>query len=276
MENSEITKLSKIANELRLNVLDSVYKAQSGHIGGSFSAAEIISYLYFHCMNVDPKKPNWAKRDRFVLSKGHAAPVLYSALAKKGYFPEEQLATLRQIGTMLQGHPDMLKTPGIDMSTGSLGQGLAAAVGMALGLKYLSSASYVYCVIGDGEIDEGEIWESIMNAPKFKLDNLIVFLDRNGVQLDGPTSKVMNIDPVADKFRAFNWNVLSINGHRIPQIDTAVVLSQSLQNGKPNMIVANTTKGKGVSFMENKSYWHGTAPNLEQYTKARKEILKKL
>lgn len=269
------TLLQKQADKLRLDIIQAVYHAQSGHIGGSFSAAEIIAYLYFHEMNIKPDYPKWEDRDRFVLSKGHAAPVLYSALAEKGYFPLRELDNLRQFGSILQGHPDMKKTPGIDMSTGSLGQGLSAAAGMAMAGKINQKKYYVYVLVGDGEIEEGEIWETLMSAPKYKLDNLILFLDHNGIQLDGSTKEIMNSESVVDKLKAFNWNVLEIDGHNFRQIDEAVQRAKQ-RLGKPTAIIANTVKGKGVSFMENQAFWHGKAPNSDQYQQAREELEAKL
>lgn len=272
MIEKEIKKLRKKAIQLRIDVLDSVYTAQSGHIGGSFSIAEIMAYLYFYRMNVNPQKPKDPKRDRFVLSKGHAAPVLYSALAEKRYFNIDELGKLRKIGSILQGHPDMNKTPGVDISTGSLGQGFAAAQGMALGLKLKNSRARVFVILGDGEIEEGEVWETALSAPNFRLGNLTAFLDRNRVQLDGPTSNIMDSFSVVDKFRSFNWNVIEIDGHNIEQIDRAVQECESTTN-RPSIIICNTVKAKGVSFMENKSEWHGKAPNLEQYKAARSELM---
>lgn len=263
--------LQNKANKLRVDVIQAVYHAQSGHIGGAFSAAEIVAYLYFHEMNIKPDLPNWEDRDRFVLSKGHAAPVFYSALAEKKYFPIEELVNLRKFGSILQGHPDMNKTPGVDMSTGSLGQGFSAAAGMAMAGKINQKNYYVYALVGDGEIEEGEIWETLMSAPKYKLDHLILFLDHNGIQLDGSTKEIMNSEPIINKLKAFNWNVLEIDGHNLQQIHDAVQKAKQTL-GKPTAIVANTIKGKGVSFMENQAFWHGKAPNAEQYREALGEL----
>ncbi|MFX3616647.1 MAG: transketolase [Sporolactobacillus sp.] len=263
--------LQEMANKLRMDVLNSVYHAQSGHIGGAFSSAEIVAYLYFYEMKIKPTNPGWEERDRFVLSKGHAAPILYSALAERGFFPMSELDNLRKFGSMLQGHPDMKKTPGVDMSTGSLGQGLAAAAGMAMAGKVNQKKYYVYALVGDGEIEEGEIWETLMSAPKYKLDHLILFLDHNRIQLDGFTDQIMNSESVVDKMKAFNWKVIEIDGHNIQEIDDAVRGAKEIA-GQPTAIVANTMKGKGVSFMENKPYWHGKAPNKDEYIKARKEL----
>jgi transketolase len=268
----DIAKIEKQANKLRIDVLTSIYRSQSGHIGGSFSAAEIIAYLYVHAMKIRPDQPKWEERDRLVMSKGHAAPILYAALAERGFFALKELNNLRKFGSILQGHPDMNKTPGVDMSTGSLGQGLSVAAGMALAGRLNQKNYYVYVIIGDGEIEEGEIWETMMSAPQFKLAHLIVFLDHNGIQLDGTTKEIIDSEPVIAKFKAFNWNVSKINGHDIAQIDRAVMDAKQQVN-KPTMIVANTIKGKGVSFMENKAYWHGKAPNEKQYKSAMKELV---
>lgn len=263
--------LQKQANLLRLNTLKAVYHAQSGHIGGSFSAAEIITYLYFEEMNIHPLDPKWEDRDRFILSKGHAAPILYSALAEKGYFPKEELKTLRKFGSILQGHPDMNKTPGVDMSTGSLGQGLSAAAGMAMAGKLKAKNYYVYVLIGDGEMEEGEIWETLMSAPKYQLDHLVVFLDNNGLQLDGTTGEIMCVDPIADKLRSFNWNVVEINGHDFQDIHDAVQTAKQTV-GMPTFIVAHTIKGKGISFMENQVAWHGKVPTAIEFDKSLREL----
>jgi transketolase len=246
-------------------------ESNSGHPGGSLSAVEILTALYFSEMNVNPDNPHLEGRDRFVLSKGHAAPVLYSVLAEKGYFEKKHLMTLRKTGSILQGHPNMNDTPGVDMSTGSLGQGLSAANGMALAGKLDNKNYRVFVLLGDGELEEGQVWEAAMTSAHYKLDNLTAFVDHNGLQIDGPIEKVMNPEPVADKFVAFGWHVISINGHSFEEIFKAIDEAKAFK-GKPTMIVANTVKGKGVSFMENQAGWHGTAPNKEQRDQALKEL----
>ncbi len=259
--------LKKTANEIRKGIVTAVYNAKSGHPGGSLSAADIMTYLYFEEMNVDPKDPKKADRDRFVLSKGHIAPALYSTLAHRGYFPVEDLKTLRHVGSYLQGHPDMKHIPGVDMSSGSLGQGISAAVGMALSSK-LDNASYrVYTMLGDGEIQEGQVWEAAMFAGARKLDNLVVIVDNNGLQIDGDIAEVCSPYPLADKFKAFNFNVVEIDAHDFDQIDTAFAKAKETK-GMPTAIIAKSVKGKGVSFMENQASWHGSAPNDEQYEQA--------
>lgn len=267
----EIKQLEKIANTLRKDIIKMLTESKSGHPGGSLSACEIVSSLYFKAMNIDPNRPNWEDRDRFVISKGHAAPALYAALAEKGFFPKEELMKLRKIDSMLQGHPDMKGTPGVDMTTGSLGQGLAAANGMALAGKLDKKGYRVYALLGDGEVQEGIIWEAAMLAAHYKLDNLTAFLDHNRLQIDGKNEDVMNIEPIGDKFKAFGWNVVEINGHSIEEILNAIEESKKVK-GKPTMIIANTVKGKGVSFMENEAGWHGSAPNEEQAAKALSEL----
>ena len=264
-------ELKLIANSLRIDIIKMLAESKSGHPGGSLSACEILTALYFKEMNIDPKNPKWEDRDRFVLSKGHGAPVLYAALAEKGYFPKEELMKLRKIGSMLQGHPDMKGIPGVDMSTGSLGQGLAAANGMALAGKIDNKDYRVYALIGDGESQEGIIWEAAMFAAHYKLDNLTVFLDHNGLQIDGRNEEVMNIEPIDEKFKAFGWNVISIDGHDFEEIFKALE-SAKKTTGKPTMIVAKTVKGKGVSFMENQAGWHGKAPNKEETEQALNEL----
>lgn len=259
--------LKKTANEIRKGIVTAVYNAKSGHPGGSLSAADIMTYLYFEEMNVDPKDPKKADRDRFVLSKGHIAPALYSTLAHRGYFPVEDLKTLRHVGSYLQGHPDMKHIPGVDMSSGSLGQGISAAVGMALSAK-LDNASYrVYTMLGDGEIQEGQVWEAAMFAGARKLDNLVVIVDNNGLQIDGDIAEVCSPYPLADKFKAFNFNVVEIDAHDFDQIDAAFAKAKETK-GMPTAIIAKSVKGKGVSFMENQASWHGSAPNDEQYEQA--------
>lgn len=261
----------KRARHLRANIVRMLTKAGSGHPGGSLSIIDILNVLYFEEMNIDPKNPKMEDRDRFVLSKGHAAPALYAVLAEKGYFPEEELWTLRKTGAILQGHPDMKKIPGVDMSTGSLGQGLSAANGMAIAAKLNHKSYRVYAAAGDGEIQEGQIWEAAMSAAHYKLDNLILFVDWNGLQIDGPNDEVMTVAPIDAKFRAFGWNVISINGHDYDAIRGAIAAAKSVK-GKPTAIVAATVKGKGVSFMENQVGWHGKAPNEEQCQEALKEL----
>lgn len=263
--------LRKIASTLRTDIIEMLKEAKSGHPGGSLSACEILTALYFKEMKVDINNPEWPDRDRFVLSKGHGAPVLYAALAEKGYFPKEELMNLRKTGAMLQGHPDMKGTPGVDMTTGSLGQGLAAANGMALAGKLDKKDYRVYVLIGDGEAQEGIIWEAAMLSAHYKLDNLTVFMDNNGLQIDGLNKEVMNIEPIDEKFRAFGWHVINIDGHSFEDIFNALEEAKNTK-GKPTMIIAKTVKGKGVSFMENQAGWHGKAPSEEEAKKAIGEI----
>lgn len=265
--------LKKTANEIRKGIVTAVYNAKSGHPGGSLSAADIMTYLYFEEMNVDPQDPKKADRDRFVLSKGHIAPAWYSTLAHKGYFPIEDLKTLRHVGSYLQGHPDMKHIPGVDMSSGSLGQGISAAVGMALSAK-MDDASYrVYAMLGDGETQEGQVWEAAMFAGARKLDNLVVIVDNNGLQIDGDIAEVCSPYPLADKFRAFNFHVIEIDAHDFDQIDAAFAKAKETK-GMPTAIIAKSVKGKGVSFMENQASWHGSAPNDEQYEQALADLEK--
>ena len=265
--------LKKMANEVRKGIVTEVHSAKSGHPGGSLSAADILTYLYFEEMNIDPKDPKKADRDRFVLSKGHIAPALYSTLAHRGYFPVEDLTTLRHVGSYLQGHPDMKHIPGVDMSSGSLGQGSSAAVGMALAGK-LDNASYrVYCVLGDGEVQEGQVWEAAMFAGARKLDNLVFVVDNNGLQIDGDIEDVCSPYPLPDKFKAFNFHVIEIDAHDFEQIDAAFREARETK-GMPTAIIAKSVKGKGVSFMENQASWHGSAPNDEQYAQAMEELEK--
>lgn len=265
--------LKKTANEIRKGIVTAVHSAKSGHPGGSLSAADILTYLYFEEMNIDPKDPKKADRDRFVLSKGHIAPGLYSTLANRGFFPVEDLPTLRHTGSYLQGHPDMKHIPGVDMSSGSLGQGISAAVGMALSAK-LDNASYrVYTILGDGELQEGQVWEASMFAGAKKLDNLVVIVDNNGLQIDGRIEDVCSPYPIADKFKAFNFNVIEIDAHDFEQIGSAFNKAKETK-GMPTAIIAKSTKGKGVSFMENQASWHGTAPNDEQYAQAMADLEK--
>ena len=266
-------ELQKVANEVRKGIVTSVHAAKAGHPGGSLSAADIFTYLYFEEMNVDPKDPKKADRDRFVLSKGHTAPGLYSALAQKGYFPVEDLETLRHLGSYLQGHPDMKHIPGVDMSSGSLGQGISAAVGMAIAGKMDNADYRVYTLLGDGEIQEGQVWEASMMAGFRKLDNLVVIVDNNNLQIDGAIDEVCSPYPIDKKFEAFNFHVINIDGNDFDQIDAAFKEAKATK-GMPTAIIAHTVKGKGVSFMENQVGWHGTAPNDEQYAVAMEELEK--
>ena len=265
--------LMKRANEVRKGAITAVHSAKSGHPGGSLSAADIYTYLYFEEMNVDPKDPKKADRDRFVLSKGHTAPGYYATLANKGFFPVEDLTTLRKVGSYLQGHPDMKHIPGVDMSSGSLGQGISAAVGMAISAK-LNDASYrVYTLLGDGEIQEGQVWEAAMLAGHRKLDNLVVIVDNNNLQIDGTVEEVNSPYPIDKKFEAFNFHVINIDGHDFDAIDAAFKEAREVK-GQPTAIIAKTVKGKGVSFMENQVSWHGSAPNDEQYAVAMADLEK--
>ena len=269
----DILALKKTANEVRKGIVTAVHSAKSGHPGGSLSAADLLTYLYFEEMNIDPKDPKKADRDRFVLSKGHIAPGLYSTLAQRGFFPVEDLKTLRHVGSYLQGHPDMKHIPGVDMSSGSLGQGISAAVGMALSAK-LDDASYrVYTLLGDGEIQEGQVWEASMFAGARKLDNLCVIVDNNGLQINGKIEDVYSPYPITDKFKAFNFNVIEIDAHDFEQIADAFKKARETK-GMPTAIIMKSVKGKGVSFMENNVSWHGTAPNDEQYAQAMADLEK--
>lgn len=264
-------ELKRVANVIRQDIISMLAAAKSGHPGGSLSAADIVATLFFNEMRLNPKDPHWEDRDRFVLSKGHAAPVLYSALAEKGYFPKEELQGLRKTGHMLQGHPDMKKTPGVDMSTGSLGQGLSAANGMALAGKLDGKDYRVYAVLGDGEMAEGQIWEAAMAAAHYKLDNLTAVLDYNGLQIDGKTDSVMCSAPLVQKWQAFCWHVIEVDGHDIDALLAGFAEAKQVK-GRPTMIIAKTVKGKGVSFMEDQAGWHGNAPSLEQAEQALKEL----
>ena len=266
-------KLMKTANEIRKDIVVSVHSAKAGHPGGSLSAAEIFTYLYFEELNVDPKDPDKADRDRFVLSKGHTAPGLYAALAERGFFPKEDLVTLRHTGSYLQGHPDMKCIPGVDMSSGSLGQGISAAVGMAIAAKMSGDTYRVYTLLGDGEIQEGQVWEAAMLAAHWKLDNLLVIVDNNNLQIDGPVEKVNSPYPIDKKFEAFNFHVINIDGNDFDQIDAAFKEAKTVK-GCPTAIIARTVKGKGVSFMENNAGWHGKAPNDEEYKIAMADLEK--
>ena len=265
-------ELKKVANEVRKGIVTGVHAAKSGHPGGSLGAADIMTYLYFEEMNVDPADPRKADRDRFVLSKGHCAPGLYAVLAERGFFPKEDLETLRHIGSHLQGHPNMNDTPGVDMSTGSLGQGISAAVGMALAGKLAKKDYRVYALLGDGEIAEGQVWEAAMSAAKYHLDNLCAVVDVNGLQIDGATKDVMPSEPLADKFRAFKFHVVELaDGNDFDQIRATFAEARATK-GQPTAIIAETMKGKGVSFMENQVGWHGKAPNDEQFKQAMAEL----
>ena len=271
MSNKEISFLQEKAKEIRRGIVEQVYKAQSGHPGGSLSIADILTVLYFKEMNIDEKNPHWEERDRLVLSKGHCSPALYSCLANKGYFEKEKLQTFRNIDSNLQGHPDMNKVPGVDMTSGSLGQGLSVANGMAISAKLDSKDYRVYCILGDGEIEEGQIWEAAMASCKYKLDNLCVIVDNNNLQIDGTIEEVMSSYPIDEKFRSFGFQVINIDGHDIDEIIKAFEVAKNIKD-KPTCIIAKTTKGKGVSFMENQVGWHGKAPNEEQYNKAIEEL----
>ena len=266
-------KLMKTANEIRKGIVSSVHSAKAGHPGGSLSAADIFTYLYFEELRIDPKEPKKADRDRFVLSKGHTAPGLYSALAERGYFPKEDLLTLRHVGSYLQGHPDMKHIPGVDMSSGSLGQGISAAVGMAIAGKMDDADYRVYTLLGDGEIQEGQVWEASMLAASHKLDNLVVIVDNNNLQIDGTIEEVNSPYPIDKKFEAFNFHVIKIDGNDFDQIDAAFKEAKTVK-GQPTAIIAKTVKGKGVSFMENQVGWHGKAPNDEEYKVAMEELEK--
>ena len=263
-------RLKKIALEIRKGALTAVYSAQSGHPGGSLSIADLLAYLYFEEMNVDPKNPKMENRDRLVLSKGHTTPAYYAALAEKGFFPKEDLKTFRHKDSYLQGHPDLKHIPGVDMSSGSLGQGISAACGMALSGKISGKNYKVFSIMGDGEQEEGQVWEAAMFAAHYKLNNLIAFVDFNGLQIDGDITKVMNPTPLDERYKAFGWNVIVINGHDFNEIEKAVTAADS--SDKPTVIISKCIKGKGVSFMENQAGWHGKAPNEEQYNQAKSEL----
>ena len=269
----EVLELKKQANELRKGIVTAVHSAKSGHPGGSLSAADIMTYLYFEEMNIDPAQPKKEDRDRFVLSKGHVAPALYSTLAHRGYFPVEDLTTLRKVGSYLQGHPDMKGTPGVDMSSGSLGQGISVAAGMALSAKLSNDSYRVYTLLGDGEIQEGQVWEASMFAGFRKLDNLVVIVDNNNLQIDGSVDEVCSPYPIDEKFKAFNFHVINIDAHDFTQIKAAFDEARATK-GQPTAIIAKSVKGKGVSFMENQAKWHGSAPNDEQYEIAMKDLEK--
>ncbi len=264
-------ELAKIACNVRMGIIEGTFNAKSGHPGGSLSITEILTYLYFKEMNINPVEPTACNRDRFVLSKGHAAPALYSVMANRGFFPVEELKTLRKVDSRLQGHPSMNYLPGIDISSGSLGQGISAACGMALGSKLKGDAFRVYTILGDGEIEEGQVWEAAMYAAAKKLDNLVAFVDNNNLQIDGTVEEVNSPYPIPEKFAAFGWNVIEIDGHNFDEIEAALNEAKATK-GKPTAIIATTTKGKGVSFMENQVNWHGSAPNAEQYEIAMNEL----
>jgi transketolase len=273
MEEDKRKELEEMAKKIRVDIVEMLCESGSGHPGGSLSLADIFSYLYFSgIMNIDPKSPDKKDRDRVVLSKGHACPVWYAALAEKGYFDKSHLKTLRKYGSMLQGHPDMNKTPGVDMTTGSLGQGLSCAVGMALGAKLDKLECRIFAIVGDGECDEGQIWEAAMSASHYKLDNLIAILDRNGLQIDGYTKDIMNSEPIIDKWKSFGWEVIEIDGHNLDEIESSIKKAINIKD-KPVCIVANTTKGKGVSFMEGECGWHGKAPSEEEKEKALRDCM---
>jgi len=264
-------ELKRAANQMRQDIIEMLVPAKSGHPGGSLSAADVVATLYFHEMRIDPNNPAWSDRDRFILAKGHAAPVLYAALAEKGFFPKEELKGLRQTGHMLQGHPDMKRTPGVDMSTGSLGHGLSVANGVALAGKLDNKDYQVYVVLGDGEMAEGLVWEAAMSAAHYKLDNITAILDYNGLQIDGHTDEVMTSAPLPEKWKAFGWHVIEVDGHDIEALLKGFAEAKTVK-GQPTILIARTIKGKGVSFMENEVGWHGSAPNAEQAEQALKEL----
>ena len=271
MTNSEKKQLQITACKVRMGVIESTYGAKAGHPGGSLSATEMFTYLYFKEMNIDPKNPKWEDRDRFVLSKGHTTPGLYSTLANRGFFPVEDLPTFRHIDSYLQGHPNMNTVPGIDMSTGSLGQGVSTAVGMALAAKHQGKTNRVYTLLGDGEIQEGQVWEAFMFAAHYNLDNFVAIIDNNGLQIDGNVKDVMSPYPIVDKLAAFGFEVVAIDGHDFEAIEGALATARATK-GKPTAIVMSTVKGKGVSFMENNAGWHGKAPNAAEYEQAMNEL----
>ncbi|MCC2256787.1 transketolase [Intestinimonas aquisgranensis] len=275
MTADERKRLMALACQVRMGVIEGTHAAKAGHPGGSLSAADLFTYLYFKEMNIDPENPQWADRDRFVLSKGHTAPGLYAALALRGFFPWEELKTLRQMDSRLQGHPNMNETPGVDMSTGSLGQGISAAAGMALAAKHMGKSCRVYTLLGDGEIQEGEVWEAMMFAHHYKLDNLCVVIDNNGLQIDGNIADVMSPYPIPEKLRAFGFAVAEIDGHDFDAMEAAFTLARETK-GVPFAIVMKTTKGKDVSYMENQAGWHGKAPNDEEYEQAMTELKARL
>lgn len=271
MDSQKKKELTVLATKVRKNIVTAVYSQASGHPGGSLSVADVLTYLYFEVMNVNPKEPKMPSRDRFVLSKGHCAPCLYSVLAAKGFFPEEDIKTFRRTDSYLQGHPDMKGVPGVDMSTGSLGQGISAANGMALYIKKKGTSERVYTILGDGELQEGQVWEAAMFAAHYGLDNLTAFVDFNGLQIDGDISKVMSPLPIDEKFRAFGWHVILADAHDFEALEAAVKEAKETK-GKPTVVILKSVKGKGVSYMENNAGWHGSAPNKEQYEQAISEL----
>ena len=273
MEQSKKLELARLANNVRMSIIEGVYNAKCGHPGGSLSIADILTYLYFEEMNIDPKNPKMEERDRFVLSKGHTAPALYAVLAERGYIPKEDIKTLRKTDSYLQGHPDMKGTPGVDMTTGSLGLGFSAACGMALSGKVYGKDYRVYTVLGDGESEEGQVWEAAMFAAHYKLDNLVAILDWNGLQIDGPIKEVMNPTPHDEKFAAFGWHVISVDAHDFEQIEAALNEAKTVK-GMPTVIIARSVKGKGVSYMENACEWHGQAPKEDLYKVAVADLQK--
>ena len=275
MDKKRATELAIIANRVRKHALTGIYNAQSGHPGGSLSVADVLTYLYFDVMNIDPKNPKMADRDRLVLSKGHTAPALYATLAERGFFDVEDVYTLRRIDSRMQGHPDMKNIPGVDMSTGSLGQGVSVAGGMALSAKLDKKDYRVYAILGDGELEEGQVWEQAMFAPHYKLDNFTIFVDFNGLQIDGDITKVMNPTPIDKKFEAFGWNVIVCNAHDFSELEAAVNAAKACK-GKPTAVIMNSVKGKNVSFMENNAGWHGAAPKEEQFNQAIRELDEKI
>lgn len=268
---NDINNLKKISNEIRKNIIEEVYNAQSGHLGGALSSVEILTALYFNQMNIDPERPKDENRDRFVLSKGHASAGLYATLAERGFFEKEELKDFRKLGSILQGHPDMKHIPGVDMTSGSLGQGLSAANGMAMASKLDQKGYRVYCLVGDGEIEEGQIWEAAMTSSHYKLDNLCVIVDNNNLQIDGEISEVMSVYPIKEKFQSFGFEVFEVNGNDIDELITVFQKAKTVKN-KPTAIIAKTIKGKGVNFMENQVSWHGKAPKEEEYKLAIEEL----
>ncbi len=274
MKITDVKALEKIANDIRIGIIEAVYNGKSGHPGGSLSCADILAVLYFNQMNIDPKKPCAKERDRFVLSKGHCSPALYSTLARKGYFEKEKLLSFRNIESDLQGHPDMNKVPGVDMTSGSLGQGLSVANGMALSSKLNKDGYRVYCLLGDGEIEEGQIWEAVMSSVKYKLDNLCVIVDNNNLQIDGTIEEVKGLKNIKEKFKSFGFEAIEIDGNNIEEVLNAFNVAKQIKE-RPTVIIAKTIKGKGVSYMENQASWHGKAPNEEEYKQAIEELKNK-
>ncbi len=275
MKITDVKALEKIANDIRIGIIEAVYNGKSGHPGGSLSCADILAVLYFNQMNIDPKKPYAKERDRFVLSKGHCSPALYSTLARRGYFEKEKLLSFRNIESNLQGHPDMNKVPGVDMTSGSLGQGLSVANGMALSSKLNKDGFRVYCLLGDGEIEEGQVWEAAMSSSKYKLDNLCVIVDNNNLQIDGTIEEVKGLKNIKEKFKSFGFEVIEIDGNNIEELLNAFNVAKQIKE-RPTAIIAKTIKGKGISYMENKASWHGKSPNEEEYNKAIEELTKGL